>query len=172
MSRRPTTRPSVAIGSGHAIFARHAFTCTYCGFDGRDFLSWMQLSLDHIIQRGAAFRVLSLVGSGAFQHCMSVALAFEYEDAVTRPGCGIRLPRTVVEDILDYLCASAQRVKIHFLWRPTLPDPSDDMVLEVAVCGACEAIVTYNVRDFRGSTQFGVKAIRPQKFLAMIGADK
>jgi len=123
-------------------------------------------------QHGAAFRVLSLVGSGTFEHCMSVALAFEYEDAVTRPGSGVRLPRPVVEDILDFLCASARKVMIHFLWRPTLPDPQDDMVLEVAVGGACEAIVTYNVRDFRGSARFGVQAVRPQKFLSMIGADK
>ena len=123
-------------------------------------------------QRGAAFRLLSLVGSGRFEHCMSVALAFEYEDAVTRLGSGIRLPRPVVEDILDFLCASARKVKIHFLWRPTLADPKDDMVLEVAVCGGCEAIVTYNIRDFRGCGGFGVKAIRPQKFLSMIGADK
>ena len=121
-------------------------------------------------QRGAAFRLLSLVGSGRFEHCMSVALAFEYEDAVTRPG--IRLPRPVVEDILDFLCASARKVKIHFLWRPTLADPNDDMVLEVAVCGGCEAIVTYNIRDFRGSGAFGVTAIRPQRFLTMIGAEK
>jgi putative PIN family toxin of toxin-antitoxin system len=123
-------------------------------------------------QRGAAFRLLSLVGSGRFEHCMSVALAFEYEDAVTRPGAGIRLPRPVIKDILDFLCASARRVKIHFLWRPTLADPKDDMVLEVAVCGGCEAIVTYNIRDFRGSGAFGVRAIRPQKFLSLIGADK
>ncbi|MBI4517405.1 MAG: putative toxin-antitoxin system toxin component, PIN family [Deltaproteobacteria bacterium] len=123
-------------------------------------------------QRGAAFRLLSLVGSGRFEHCMSVALAFEYADAVTRPGAGIRLRRPVIEDILDYLCASARKVKIHFLWRPTLADPKDDMVLEVAVCGGCEAIVTYNIRDFRGCGAFGVRAIRPQKFLSLIGADK
>jgi putative PIN family toxin of toxin-antitoxin system len=123
-------------------------------------------------QRGAAFRVLSLVGSGTFEHCMSVALAFEYEDAVKRPESGIRLPHAAVEDVLDFLCGSARRVKIHFLWRPTLLDPKDDMVLEVAVHGGCESIVTYNVRDFRGSERFGVRAIRPRQFLSMIGESK
>ena len=120
-------------------------------------------------RRGASFRVLSLVGSGLFEHHMSVALAFEYEDAVNRSGSGIHLPKSVVEDILDFLCASARQQEIHFLWRPTLPDPKDDMVLEVAVHGGCEAIVTYNVADFRGSERFGVKVIEPQEFLKLLG---
>jgi putative PIN family toxin of toxin-antitoxin system len=120
-------------------------------------------------RRGASFRVLSLVGSGSFEHYMSVALAFEYEDAVKRSGSGIRLPKSVVEDVLDFLCASAHQQEIHFLWRPTLRDPKDDMVLEVAVHGGCEAIVTYNVEDFRGSERFGVKVVRPQEFLKLLG---
>jgi putative PIN family toxin of toxin-antitoxin system len=120
-------------------------------------------------QRGAAFRVLSLVGSGLFEHCLSVALAFEYEDAVKRPASRVRLPKSVVEDILDFLCASARQQKIHFLWRPVLADAKDDMVLEVAIHGGCEAIVTYNIKDFRGSRRFGIKALRPQEFLELIG---
>ena len=120
-------------------------------------------------QRGAAFRVLSLVGSGLFEHCLSVTLAFEYEDAVKRPVSRIRLPKSLVEDVLDFLCASARQQEIYFLWRPTLSDAKDDMVLEVAVHAGCEAIVTYNVEDFRGSERFGVKAMRPQEFLGLIG---
>lgn len=122
-------------------------------------------------QRGAAFRVLSLVGSGLFEHCLSVTLAFEYEDAVYRSASGVRLPKSIVEDILDFLCASAHQQAIHFLWRPTLSDAKDDMVLEVAAHAGCEAIVTYNVEDFRGSGRFGVKAIRPREFLELIGGN-
>jgi putative PIN family toxin of toxin-antitoxin system len=120
-------------------------------------------------RRGASFRVLSLVGSGLFEHCVSVALAFEYEDAIKRSESGIQLPKAVVEDILDFLCASARQQEIHFLWRPVLPDPKDDMVLEVAIHGGCEVIVTYNVEDFRGSDRFGVKVIQPQEFLKLLG---
>lgn len=94
---------------------------------------------------------------------------FEYEDAVKRSGSKITLPKSVIEDILDFLCSSAHQQEIHFLWRLTLSDPKDDMVLEVAVHGGCEAIVTYNIDDFRGSDRFGVKAIRPQTFLKIIG---
>jgi len=61
------------------------------------------------------------------------------------------------------------RHKIHYLWRPFLPDPKDDMVLEIAVAGQCEYIVTYNEKDFRGAAQFGVKVVTPQAFLEEIG---
>ena len=118
---------------------------------------------------GASNRVLSLVGSGRFTHVVSVALLFEYEAAVMRPESGIRLPRPVLNDVLDYICAAGQRQQIYFLWRPTLPDPSDDLVLEVAVHGQCDRIVTFNTRDFTGSAQFGVHVETPSKFLRSLG---
>lgn len=40
-------------GHGHEIFLRDRFQCRYCGFDGREFLGWMRLSLDHIPPREA-----------------------------------------------------------------------------------------------------------------------
>jgi len=43
------------------------------------------------------------------------------------------------------------------------------MVLEIAVAGQCEYIVTYNEKDFRGAAQFGVKVVTPQAFLEEIG---
>ena len=48
-------------------------------------------------------------------------------------------------------------------------DPKDDMVLEVAVASGCSHIVTFNVKGFSGSEQFGVHSVSPQTFLAEIG---
>lgn len=118
---------------------------------------------------GASYRLLTLVGTGRFTHVVSVALLFEYEAAVTRSDSGITLPRPVIEDILDYLCAAGHRQQIYFLWRPTLPDPSDDLVLEVAVHGQCDRIVTFNKRDFVGSERFGVRVETPSAFLRTLG---
>lgn len=118
---------------------------------------------------GASNRVLSLVGSGRFHHAVSVALLFEYESAVMRPESGIRLPRAVINDVLDYLCSAGQRQRIYFLWRPTLPDPYDDLVLEVAVHARCHRIVTFNVRDFVGSERFGIRVVTPGAFLRSLG---
>ena len=119
---------------------------------------------------GASNRLLTLVGTGRFTHVVSVALLFEYEAAVMRPEAGIRLPRPVINDVLDYLCSAGQRQQIYFLWRPTLPDASDDLVLEVAVHGECDRIVTFNRRDFVGSERFGVKIETPSEFLRSVGA--
>lgn len=117
---------------------------------------------------GASNRLLSLVGTGQFVHAVSVALVFEYESAVRRPEAGVRLPPNVIDDVLDYLCASAEQQRIHFLWRPVLPDPGDDLVLEIAAHARCTRIVTFNVRDFRGAERFGVEAVTPGAFLRLL----
>ena len=116
-------------------------------------------------RRGAAFRLLSMVGTGAFEHCLSVGLLFEYESALKRPGMVAKLSPRQLDAILDYLCSCAHRQEIYYLWRPALRDPSDDLVLEVAVAGECQSIVTYNVRDFVGSERFGIRVQTPAKFL-------
>ena len=57
-----------------------------------------------------------------------------------------------------------------YLWRPVLSDPGDDHVLEAAVAGGCDGILTYNQRDFAGAERFGVRVITPKEFLFEIGA--
>ena len=121
-------------------------------------------------QLDASFRLLGLVGMGRFDINLSVPLVLEYEEVAKRQLDEIGLNLVDVDDIIDYLCSVAVRHPIHYLWRPALPDPEDDMVLEVAVAGECEYIVTYNEKDFRGAEQFGVKIISPQEFLKQIGA--
>jgi len=80
------------------------------------------------------------------------------------------LKRSMINDVLDYVCATADRQAIYYLWRPTLPEPGDDLVLEVAAHGRCERIVTFNVRDFAGSERFGIRAQTPRDFLLFLGA--
>jgi len=58
--------------------------------------------------------------------------------------------------------------ELHFLWRPFLADPDDDMVLELPFAAGCRYIVTHNVKDFRGSGQLGVSALSPRDFLKLI----
>ena len=65
---------------------------------------------------------------------------------------------------------SAWRQEVFFLWRPFLPDPKDDMVLELAVAAGCDAIVSYNKRDLAGAERFGVRLCTPKEFLTEIGA--
>jgi predicted nucleic acid-binding protein len=51
----------------------------------------------------------------------------------------------------------------------TLPDPSDDLVLEVAAHGQCDRIITFNTRDFAGSERFGIRVEKPASFLRSLG---
>ena len=117
--------------------------------------------------RGASYRLLEMVGPDAgFELTVSVPLVLEYEMALKR---ATELSNADVEAIVDYLCRHADRRSIYFLWRPFLRDPSDEMVLEVAVGGEAELIVTHNVKDFAGvEERFGIRVVRPGAFLAQM----
>jgi predicted nucleic acid-binding protein len=54
-------------------------------------------------------------------------------------------------------------------WRPFLPDPKDDFVLELAVESRADFIITFNTRDFAGAERFGIRVLSPREFLAIMG---
>jgi putative PIN family toxin of toxin-antitoxin system len=120
-------------------------------------------------RKGASYRLLSLVSADLFDVALSVPLALEYEAVAKRESS---LAAAAIDDILDRLCALAELHSIYFLWRPWLPDPKDDFILELAVQAGCTAIITYNKRDFRGAEKFGTAVLNPQEFLDWIGAMK
>ena len=119
--------------------------------------------------KGASYRLLSLVGDNRWQLNLSVALVLEYEDVLKRTETGLKLTHDEIDDVLDFLCARANLCEIFYLWRPHLRDPKDDFVLELAVESGCNFIVTFNVKDFAGVEQFGIKAITPKEFLQVLG---
>jgi putative PIN family toxin of toxin-antitoxin system len=113
--------------------------------------------------RGASFKLISLIGTGKFDINLSVPLLIEYEAVSKRKKFDHLIDRDI-DDLLNYLCKIADKRDIFFLWRPFLKDPKDDMVLELAVEAGCEYIITYNLDDFKGIEQFGVEAITPKQF--------
>jgi predicted nucleic acid-binding protein len=120
-------------------------------------------------RRGASFAVLSMVGRGHFEIALSVPLVLEYEEVLMRECDERRRSAAAVADMIDYLCTVGRRQSVFFLWRPFLSDPSDDMVLELAVAASCDAIVTHNRRDFAPVHQFGIRVLSPSDFLEEIG---
>jgi predicted nucleic acid-binding protein len=120
-------------------------------------------------RRGAAFRLLREVGKSRFEIALSVPLVLEYEDVLLRLADDIGLSPGDIVALLDYFCRVAHLQRIFFLWRPLLPDAKDDLVLEVAVAAECEAVVTYNVRQFAGAERFGIQILEPGPFLRKIG---
>ena len=120
-------------------------------------------------RNGASFKLLSLVGTDAFDIAISVPLVFEYEYAMLKSAAETGLKDSVVSDILDFVCKSAKHQDIYFLWRPTLRDASDDMVLEVAVASGAEVIVTFNKKDFAKAEYFELEIYSSGEFLKSEG---
>ncbi len=123
-------------------------------------------------QLGASFRLLSLVDDSRFQINLSVALVLEYEDVLKRPEFNLSLTHQEIDDVIDFLCQNANLREIFYLWRPTLKDPKDDFILELAVESNCDYIVTFNQKDFAEAKKFGIKAVKPSEFLRIIGEIK
>jgi len=117
---------------------------------------------------GASHALLRKLPDPSFKICLSVSLYTEWQAVMSRPenlppGLDINASRL----FLQYLASIAHLQEIHFLWRPFLPDPEDDMVLELAFAAGCQYIVTYNRRDFRGCETLGIAVISPSEFLKL-----
>ena len=114
--------------------------------------------------RGASRRLLRMALEGrGFRLLISVPLLIEYEAVLTRPE-HLKVARLTIDDIgvllPDAVAAVAERVELAFLWRPMLPDADDDMVLETAINGRADGIVTFNRRDFEAAEErFGIAVL-------------
>lgn len=117
---------------------------------------------------GASNQILVAVAEGRCIPLVSTALFLEYEAVLLRPEhlLASDLSPSDIEGFLAALASAAEPVEVNFLWRPQLRDPADELVLEAAVNGRAEAIVTHNVSDFRpGAERFGVATLNPAEFL-------
>src|SRR5262245_46127464 len=117
---------------------------------------------------GAGNALLRLVAEQKVVPLVTVALFLEYEDVLKRPEQRL-VTRLDIEDIDRFLAALAstcEPVEIQFQWRPQLRDAGDEMVLETAINGRADALVTYNVRDFvPAAGRFGLRVVRPGELL-------
>jgi predicted nucleic acid-binding protein len=112
--------------------------------------------------------VLDWVADRFLVPLLTPALVLQYEDVLKRPEQlrASRLTLTQVDQILAALASAAEPVTIHYSWRPQLPDPTDELVLDAAVSGRADALVTYNVRHFaQAAVRFGLRLARPVEVL-------
>jgi putative PIN family toxin of toxin-antitoxin system len=120
-------------------------------------------------RQGASFQLVSMLPTPRFEIALTIAVYTEWQAVLTRPE---HLPPGVTAEqalgFLRYLASVAHLQDVHFLWRPFLRDPDDDMVLECAVASSCQFIVTHNMRDFRGTESLKVRAITPADFLTLL----
>jgi putative PIN family toxin of toxin-antitoxin system len=121
--------------------------------------------------KGASAALLMAARRQQITILANVALALEYEATCRRAEHGVAagLRPSQVNIFVDAVIAMAEPVETHFLWRPQLRDPADEMVLEAAANGRASAIVTFNSRDFGGvPLQFGIEVLSPLDVLRRI----
>jgi putative PIN family toxin of toxin-antitoxin system len=114
---------------------------------------------------GKSYQLLRAIASGQVRIALSTPLLFEYEDVLKRNQPVLELSDAALDIVLDNLCARADFQAVYFLWRPCLPDAKDDMVLELAVAAQVPRIVSFNAKDFRPASRFGIAVLTPKAFL-------
>ena len=120
---------------------------------------------------GASAELLRRLRLGNGTLILSVPLLLEYEEVSTRPEHldAFGLSADEVGIVLDVLVAIAEPIEIKFLWRPQLRDATDEMVLETAINGKADAIVTFNARDFKDvPPRFGIALLAPKRALEVM----
>jgi predicted nucleic acid-binding protein len=117
---------------------------------------------------GASNFLMKAALSGLVTPLVSVPLVLEYEAVLTRPEL---LPATGFSQadaitIVKAFCKQGQGVHLTTRIRPQLTDPADEFVLETAVHGQADAIVTFNLKHFNPAAgKFGIEVITPRDAL-------
>lgn len=115
-------------------------------------------------RKGASRFLIEKLADGAFVAVASINMMLEYESVLMRPEhlSAARLTAEEMSKVVDGLAAVMEPVTPFFLWRPQLRDPNDEMVLDAAVNGSCDAIVTFNRRHFETAAgRFGLQILSP-----------
>jgi putative PIN family toxin of toxin-antitoxin system len=118
-------------------------------------------------RRGASYAVLRRIGK-SWLPLISVPLILEYEAIGKREANRLGFPSATVDAIVSAFCFFGREPDVYFRQRPSLPDPDDEFLLELAVAGRADAIVTHNLRHFAGAEQFGISVMTPRAFLRTI----
>ena len=120
--------------------------------------------------RGASNRLLRHAEVGAVKLLCSTALFLEYEAVLTRSDIRAATGQTLadVEAVMNSIAAIAEPVDVPFKTRPMLRDADDEMVLEVALNGEADLIVTHNLRDFEPARSFGIGVVTPSQVIGSL----
>jgi putative PIN family toxin of toxin-antitoxin system len=122
-------------------------------------------------ERGASRELLIAALDERYALLASTALWLEYEAVLVRPSHlkAMRLNAAEVGDVLAALALVAEPVPIHFLWRPVLADAEDEHVLDLAMNGRADMLVTFNQDDFaEASKTFQIEVVTPAAALRRV----
>ena len=124
------------------------------------------------LSAGAPSRVIAACLQGRCLPLMGNALFNEYEDVFGRADLFERCPLNPEQraELLDIFLARCQWTRVYYAWRPNLPDEADNHLVELAVAGGADVIVTRNFRDVaRMELRFPqLRVLSPEDFLKEI----
>lgn len=118
--------------------------------------------------RGPGNKVMRLVAQRKIVPIATPSIFLEYEDVLKRAEQRLAHGLSIlqIDDFLAELAALIDPVDVHYQWRPQLRDPGDEMILEAAINGHADVLVTYNVRDFADvERMFGIRVVTPAELL-------
>jgi putative PIN family toxin of toxin-antitoxin system len=119
-------------------------------------------------QAGASRTLVKAALELRVQFLISNPLVLEYEAVLTRRehlrASGLSISE--LGELIDLICATGIEVRMMRSWRPLLRDPDDEMVLETAINGSADAIVTFNIADFADIPElFNIEVLTPREVL-------
>lgn len=117
---------------------------------------------------GASYAILQSIGSRQIRPLVTVALFLEYEAVLKRAEhMNVHgMAWTDIDRALAGFLTLAESVDVHYQWRPQLSDAKDEMVLDAALNGRADALITHNVRDFEQARKpFGLRILKPSELL-------
>jgi putative PIN family toxin of toxin-antitoxin system len=120
---------------------------------------------------GAGNAILRAVAQRRVVLLATPPLFLEYEDVLKRAEHRLvhKLSPEQVDDFLQELAALIEPVELHFRWRPQVHDTNDEMVLEAAINGNADALVTYNTADYSiAAGRFSIPVLKPADFLKKV----
>lgn len=119
-------------------------------------------------QRGAAFQLLMALRQGVWIPVLSNHLLTEYEEVCKRHADDLGLSLQDIDDVLDAICAVAEAHNLLPGWVPSLNDPDDEPILQLAVEASVPNIVTQNIRHLKPALSFGIDILTPAEFLTRL----
>ena len=120
---------------------------------------------------GASNSLLRMVARGYLTPLLTTTLFLEYESILKRPEHLLvtKFSEKDVDGFLSAFASSSEPVDVWFHWRPQLRDPNDEMVLEAAINGQADALVTHNTKDFLvAESQFNLLVIQPKELARLL----
>ena len=109
--------------------------------------------------------IVRMVASGSLQLVFDARITCEYAEVLARPKFGFE--SAAVDALLSFIQSNGIVASGNPL-PESLPDPFDDVFLEVAIASNAELLVTGNLRHFPPDCRQGVRVVSPAEFLQLV----